>query len=53
MKFGKIFRQTVETRMPQWRDHVINYKQLKQAIKHEQAAGTMGAHARPLPNARP
>jgi len=33
MKFGKIFRHTVETRMPQWSDHCINYKALKQAIK--------------------
>ena len=31
MKFGKLMRATVETRMPTWRDHCINYKQLKRA----------------------
>jgi len=40
MKFGKIFRQTVDTRMPHWRDHMIDYKALKQAIKRQAAQGT-------------
>jgi len=40
MKFGKIFRSTVESRMPQWRDYVINYKQLKQSLKQQLAQGT-------------
>ena len=42
MKFGKIFRQTTETRMPQWRDHMLGYKALKQAIKQQHAQGTHG-----------
>ena len=37
MKFGKVFRQTTETRMPQWRDHMMGYKALKQAIKQQLA----------------
>jgi len=43
MKFGKIFRATVEQRMPQWRDHVVNYKAIKQAIKKQMAQGTHGS----------
>jgi len=43
MKFGKVLRQTTESRMPQWRDHMINYKLLKQAIKRQSAEGTRGA----------
>ena len=43
MKFGKIFRQTVDTRMPHWREHVVNYKALKVAIKKQVAQGTHGA----------
>ena len=42
MKFGKIHRQTVETRMPQWRDHCVDYKALKKAIKKQMAAGVQG-----------
>ena len=38
MKFGKLLRSTVQTRMPQWKDYVINYKALKQALKHAKAS---------------
>jgi len=43
MKWGKLLRATVESRMPQWREHILHYKQLKQAIRqmsHQRA--TMG-----------
>lgn len=54
MKFGKIFRQTVETRMPHWREHCINYKALKVAIKKQVAQGVHGAPAcQPTRPARP
>ena len=43
MKFGKVFRTTIDTRMPHWRDHMIDYKALKQAIKRQLAQGTQGA----------
>jgi len=33
MKFGKVLRGTIESRMPQWRDQCLNYKQLKQATR--------------------
>ena len=33
MKFGKLLRHTVDTRMPQWRNYTLAYKQLKQQIK--------------------
>ena len=33
MKFGKLLRRTVDTRMPQWRNYTLGYKQLKQQIK--------------------
>jgi len=33
MKFGKLLRATVESRLPQWQDKMLHYKQLKQAIK--------------------
>jgi len=33
MKFGKLFRATVDGRMPQWKAFVVQYKELKQAIK--------------------
>ena len=44
MKFGKLMRATVDARMPQWREHVVQYKHLKQVIKkaHQQAM-TQGA----------
>ena len=42
MKFGKVLRQTVDSRMPQWREYMINYKHLKQAIKKQAAEGTHG-----------
>ena len=44
MKFGKLLRATVDSRMPQWREHVLQYKQLKQVVKKasEQLA-TQGA----------
>ena len=49
MKFGKIFRQTVDTRMPHWREHCVDYKRLKVAIKRQLAEGTQGApRLRPL-----
>jgi len=32
MKFGKLLKTTVDARMPQWRDYVLQYKKLKQAI---------------------
>lgn len=34
MKFGKLLRSTVDERMPQWRDHVLQYKRLKQSINN-------------------
>jgi len=43
MKFGKVLRQTTDSRMPQWREHMINYKALKQAIKKQSKEGTQGA----------
>ena len=46
MKFGKILRQTTETRMPQWRDHMLGYKALKQAIKQQLAQGPAAAWRR-------
>ena len=36
MKFGKLLRHTVDTRMPQWRNYTLGYKQLKQQIKQLQ-----------------
>ena len=42
MKFGKVLRQTTDSRMPQWRDHMINYKALKQTIKKQMKEGTKG-----------
>lgn len=42
MKFGKLFRQTIDVRMPHWRDHMISYKSLKQAIKKQLELGTHG-----------
>lgn len=51
MKFGKVLRQTTDSRMPQWREHMINYKALKQAIKKQSKEGTQGerlAHPKPL-----
>ena len=45
MKFGKLLRQTVESRMPQWRDHMFDYKTLKHAIKRTLAQGTHSARA--------
>ena len=48
MKFGKVFRQTTEMRMPQWRDHMMGYKALKQAIKQQLAQGTHGTHTFPI-----
>lgn len=36
MKFGKLLRRTVDTRMPQWRNYTLGYKQLKQQIKQLQ-----------------
>ena len=30
MKFGKLLRHTVDSRMPQWRNYTLGYKQLKQ-----------------------
>ena len=47
MKFGKMMRATVEQRMPQWRDHVLQYKQLKQVVKKEQASLQMAGALRP------
>ena len=37
MKFGKLLRGTVDSRMPQWRNYALHYKQLKQQIKQLQA----------------
>ena len=37
MKFGKLLRHTVDSRMPQWRNYTLAYKQLKQHIKQLQA----------------
>jgi len=37
MKFGKLLRGTVDSRMPQWRNYTLAYKQLKQHIKQLQA----------------
>ncbi len=39
MKFNKLLRSTVESRMPHWRDHMIQYKQLKQAINKQEGKG--------------
>ena len=33
MKFGKLIRASVSSRMPQWEGSVLQYKRLKQAIK--------------------
>ena len=33
MKFGRLLKSTVDARMPQWRDHVLQYKSLKQSIR--------------------
>ena len=43
MKFGKLMRSTIDARMPQWRDYMINYKALKQALKqlHGSAQGEL------------
>jgi len=38
MKFGKLLRATVEARMPQWRDFIVDYKALKQALNREVAS---------------
>lgn len=43
MKFGKVLRQTVDSRMPQWREYMIDYKTLKQALKKQLNEGTHGA----------
>jgi len=32
MKFGKLYRATIAARMPHWGEHMMQYKQLKQAI---------------------
>jgi len=32
MKFGKIMRSTVDARMPQWREFMVDYKKLKQEL---------------------
>lgn len=47
MKFGKLLRATVDSRMPQWRDFVVQYKSLKQTIKQaqQQLTATQGASA--------
>ena len=37
MKFGKLLRGTVDSRMPQWCNYALHYKQLKQQIKQLQA----------------
>ena len=37
MKFGKLLRHTVDSRMPQWRNYTLGYKPLKQHIKQLQA----------------
>jgi len=39
MKFGKLLRHTVDSRMPQWRNYTLGYKQLKQHIKQLAAQG--------------
>lgn len=47
MKFGKLMRATVEQRMPQWRDHVLQYKHLKQVVKKEQSSLQMAGALHP------
>lgn len=32
MKFGKVLRETVRTRMPAWADYMVQYKALKQLL---------------------
>ena len=43
MKFGKIMRHTIDSRMPHWREHCVNYKKLKVALKKQLAQGVDGA----------
>ena len=38
MKFGKILRATVDARLPQWSEYMVDYKLLKQAINREAEA---------------
>jgi len=47
MKFGKLLRATVDSRMPQWRDFVVQYKTMKQTMKQaqQQLTATQGASA--------
>jgi len=33
MKFGKVLRETVRTRMPAWSEYMVQYKALKQLLK--------------------
>ncbi|KAL1527148.1 hypothetical protein AB1Y20_015830 [Prymnesium parvum] len=33
MKFGKLYRATIDARMPQWDAHMVHYKNLKRAIQ--------------------
>ena len=33
MKFNKLLRATVQARMPQWSEHVMGYKVLKQGLR--------------------
>jgi len=40
MKFGKQLRATVEARMPQWSDNILDYKLLKQTVKRLSLPGT-------------
>ena len=38
MKFGKILRATVDARLPQWSEYMVDYKLLMQAINREAEA---------------
>jgi len=46
MKFGKILRSTVDARMPQWREFMVDYKALKQELN--QRAANSGAQPEDL-----
>lgn len=37
MKFGKVLRETVRTRMPAWADYMVQYKALKQLLNQLEA----------------
>uniref|UniRef100_A0A7S4MJY2 SPX domain-containing protein n=1 Tax=Prymnesium polylepis TaxID=72548 RepID=A0A7S4MJY2_9EUKA len=48
MKFGKLLRGTVDARMPQWREHVLQYKSLKQLIRQSMDQQARGASSEEL-----